>query len=295
MFGSFYPSLMINDNFMSRASEEPQLFKKLYDTRMELKRKKDPKQQIYKILLNSTYGAMKSEYNTLFDPKQANNICINGQLILIQLILELEPYCQLIQSNTDGILLKYREQKFQQIFDIVNDFGKRFNLKFDIDKIVKVAQRDVNNYAIQYENGKIKSKGRFSKYKGGSFEQNTLSIIDKCLVDYYIQNKSVHETIIEAYKNDDLEAFQIICKMGSTYDGMYYEYKDELIKTQKVNRVFATRDKNYGGIFKKKKDSYQKIANTSEHNIIWNKDIKEFDKTKLDLNYYINLCKKNLY
>ena len=293
--GSFYPSLMINDSFMSRASEEPQLFKKLYDTRMELKREKDPKQQIYKILLNSTYGAMKSEYNTLFDPKQANNICVNGQLILIQLILELEPYCQLIQSNTDGILLKYNEKNYHTIVDIVNDFGKRFNLKFDIDKIIKVAQRDVNNYAIQYENGKIKSKGRFSKYKGGGFEQNSLSIIDKCLVNYYIENKSVHETIIETYKNDDLEAFQIICKMGSTYDGMYYEYKDELIKTQKVNRVFATRDKDYGGIFKRKKESYQKIANTSEHNIIWNDDIKNFDKTKLDLNYYINLCKKNLY
>ena len=293
--GSFYPSLMINDNFMSRASEEPQLFKKLYDTRMELKRHKDPKQQIYKILLNSTYGAMKSEYNTLFDPKQANNICINGQLILIQLILELEPYCQLIQSNTDGILLKYNEKNYKTIVDIVNDFGKRFNLKFDIDKIIKVAQRDVNNYAIKYENGKVKSKGRFSKYKGGGFEQNSLSIIDKCLVNYYIENKSVHETIIETYKNDDLEPFQIICKMGSTYDGMYYEYKEKLIKTQKVNRVFATRDKDYGGIFKRKKDSYQKIANTSEHNIIWNDDIKKFDKTKLDLNYYINLCKKNLY
>ena len=47
--GSYYPSMIINFNFMSRASEHPDLYKNLYDTRMEYKRKKkDNKQQIYK-------------------------------------------------------------------------------------------------------------------------------------------------------------------------------------------------------------------------------------------------------
>ena len=79
--GSYYPSMIINFNFMSRASEHPELYKNLYDTRMEYKRNKDPKQQIYKILLNSTFGALKSEFNDLYDPVMSNNICINGQLL----------------------------------------------------------------------------------------------------------------------------------------------------------------------------------------------------------------------
>lgn len=295
---SYYPSLIIVDNFMSRASAEPQMFTKLRDTRYMYKAKKDPKQKIYKILINATFGAMKSEFNTLFDPKQANNICINGQIILTQLILELEPYCQLIQSNTDGLVVKYNGN-FEEVEAIVKDFGKRFNLEFDIDKIIKVAQRDVNNYAIQFEDGHIEAKGRFGKFNGGNFMQNNLSIIDRALVNYYIYDIPVHQTVIETYKNNDLAPFQIVCKMGSTYDGMYYEYGDEgdtqMIPTQKVNRVFATKDKKYWGIYKKKGDSYQKIANTSEHNIIHNEDISTFDKSKLDLNYYINLCKKNLY
>ena len=99
---SYYPSLIIVDGYMSRASAEPQKFTELRNTRYMYKAKKDPKQGIYKILINATFGAMKSEFNTLFDPKQANNICINGQIILTQLIIELSPYCQLIQSNTDG-------------------------------------------------------------------------------------------------------------------------------------------------------------------------------------------------
>jgi hypothetical protein len=242
---------------------------------------------------------MKSEYNTLFDPKQANNICINGQIILTQLILELSPYTQLIQSNTDGIVVKYNESDFDKIKAIVDDFSKRFNLTFDVDKIIKVAQRDVNNYAMMFENGKIEAKGRFSKFKGGNFMQNTLTIIDRALVNHYIHGIPVHQTVIEAYQNNDLAPFQIICKMGTTYDGMYYEYGTEgdtnYIETQKVNRVFATNDKKYWGIYKRKGDSYQKIANTSEHNIIHNEDINSFDKSKLDLNYYIALCNKNLY
>ena len=296
---SYYPSLIIVNDFMSRASLEPDMFSKLRETRYKLKALKDPRQAIYKILINATFGAMKSEFNNLYDPRQANNICINGQIILTQLVLELSPLCQLIQSNTDGIVVKYKEEDYDKIVEIVKSFEKRFNLKFDIDKIIKIAQRDVNNYAIQFEDGHIEAKGRFSKFKRGSFMQNSLTIIDRALVNYYIHDIPVHDTVIEAYKNNDLLPFQIVCKMGSTYNGMYYEYGEEgdtkLIETQKVNRVFATNDKKYWGIYKRKDDSYQKIANTSEHNIIHNDDINSFDKSKLDLNYYINLCKKNLY
>lgn len=296
---SYYPSLIIVNGFMSRKSQDPQTFKHLRDMRYELKAKNDPRHKIYKILINATFGAMKSEYNALYDPKQANNICINGQIILTQLIVELSPLCQLIQSNTDGLVVKYKEADYDKIVEIVTDFGSRFGLTFDIDKIIKVAQRDVNNYAIMYENGKIEAKGRFSKFDNGDFKQNSLSIIDRALVNYYINGKSVADTVIEAYTNNDLAPFQIICKMGSTYNGMYYEYGAEgetkLIPTQKVNRVFATNDKKYWGIYKRKGDSYQKIANTSEHNIIHNETLDTFDKSKLDLNYYIALCNKNLY
>lgn len=297
---SYYPTLIIANNFMSRASAEPQLFTQMRDTRFKLKAEKNPRQQVYKILINATFGAMKSEYNALFDPKQANNICINGQIILTQLLFEIKDYCQLIQSNTDGIIVKCNTvTEEEKVKEIVIDFGKRFDMGFDIDKIIKIAQRDVNNYAIQFDNGKIEAKGRFSKFNGGNFMQNSLSIIDRALVNYYIHGIPVHKTVIEAYKNNDLLPFQIVCKMGGTYDAMYYEYGDEgdtkYIETQKVNRVFATNDKKYWGIYKRKGDSYQKIANTSEHNIIHNEDISTFDKSKLNLNYYINLCNKNLY
>lgn len=296
---SYYPSLIIGSGYMSRTTKEPELFTKLRQMRYELKAKKDPRQKVYKILINATFGAMKSEYNNLYDPKQANNICINGQLILTQLILEISPYCQLIQSNTDGIIVKYDPANYDKLVTMVTDFGNRFSLTFDIDKISKIAQRDVNNYAIEFEDGKVEAKGRFSKFEGGSYQQNTLTIIDKSLVNYYLKGIPVEKTVIDTYRAGDMLPFQIICKMGSTYDGMYYEYgaegDTEYIETQKVNRVFATNDHKYWGIYKRKGDSYQRIANTSEHNYIHNGDISTFDKSKLDLNYYVELCRKNLY
>jgi len=296
---SYYPSLIINNNFMSRNSDEPKLYEDLRTKRFELKKNKDAREYIYKILLNATFGAMKNEYNALFDPKQANNICINGQLIIIELIKVIEPYAYLIQSNTDGIIIKYEPKNYDLIMGVINGFGKYFNLGFDVDKITKIAQRDVNNYAILFENGKIKAKGRFAKYDKAGYEQNTLTIIDKALVNYYIHGKSVSDTVIECYQNNDLSAFQIIAKAGMSYDGIFYEYGNEgntrYIQTQKVNRVFATNDHTYWGIYKRKGTSYQRIALTSDHNIIHNEDISTFDKTKLDLKYYIELCKKNLY
>lgn len=287
--GSYYPALIINNNFMSRASQSPELYRKMRDDRIVLKKAKDPRADVYKIVLNATFGAMKYIRNPLYDPKQVNNICINGQLILIQLLQELDGKCQLIQSNTDGILIKY-EDNFDEVMSIVDDFGARFNLTFDVDKINRVAQKDVNNYALLFDDGKVKAKGRWSKFSNSErFEQNNLSIIDRCLVNYYIHDISFNDTIMEAYNSDDILPFQLVAKMGSSFDSMVYEYDNEYIETQKVNRVFATNDQKCGGIYKVKDGRYHKISYTSENSMIFNDDIKKFDKKLLDLNFYKEL------
>ena len=103
---SFYPSLMIEYGFLSRNVESSALYKELYEERIRLKSEKNLMQQPYKIVLNSTYGAMKYKYNNLYDPRQANNVCVVGQLLLLDLIERLEHHWTLIQSNTDGLIGK---------------------------------------------------------------------------------------------------------------------------------------------------------------------------------------------
>jgi hypothetical protein len=306
---SYYPSLMINNNFLSRASKLPELFKQMYDERLRLKELGDTKQGVYKIILNSTFGASKSQYNPLYDPLQANNICVNGQLILTHLILLLEPFSKLIQSNTDGIVIAYEDDIKDMIIEVLKMWELQYQLTLDVDLVTKIAQRDVNNYVIQYEGGKVKAKGRFANFKGGSFERNSLTIIDKALVDYYIHNVPIHKTVINCFKKNELDWFQLIAKAGNTYKGIVHEVKrpvldgfeeqSEFIPVQKVNRVFATNDYRLGGIYKTKVVNgtlqYNKIPNSSDYVLVHNEELSKLNKKKIDLNWYIQLIKKQVF
>lgn len=94
---SLYPSIIIEYGYMSRAVEGVEKYREIRDTRLELKKKKDPKQLPLKIVLNSCYGTFKDKYNPLYDPRQSNNVCVTGQLLLLDLIEKLEPYGEIIQ------------------------------------------------------------------------------------------------------------------------------------------------------------------------------------------------------
>lgn len=293
--GSYYPSMIINFNFMSRASEHPDLYKNLYDTRMEYKAKKDNKQQIYKILLNSTFGALKSEFNDLFDPVMSNNICVNGQLILTDLIMNLRPYTELVQLNTDGILVKYKEKDLDTIKTICSEWELNYGLTLDYEYVEKIVQRDVNNYIWKTEDGKIKGKGLFDKYAGGDFEKNNLTVIDIALKEYYINNKDVRDTITNMILNGNVTPLQQVAKMGNSYDLMEHNGQE----VQKVNRIFATWNNNYGAINKVKNNNgvkkYTKIANSSDKCYINNDVIEKTDTNLIDIDYYVRLVEKNKF
>jgi DNA polymerase len=276
--GSYYPALMINNNWISRACENPEKFSEIRDTRFALKKAGDSREYIYKIILNSTFGATKAKYNKMFDPRMANNICVNGQIILIQLITELKPYCRLIQSNTDGIIVQIKD--IDGINNVLEDFGNRFNLTFSKTRINKIVQRDVNNYAVQYANGKIKSKGIFD-FK--NWENNSLNVIAKGLHDHFFRGGNVLDTVLSA----DVLDFQTIAKKGSTYK--HVEFNGE--KIQNVNRVFAT--KTGFPIYKVKENGQRdKIANTSEKSTVWNGS--NYDGLQIDRDYYYQLIQDEI-
>jgi DNA polymerase len=284
--GSYYPALMINNNWISRACKDPGKFKQIRDTRFALKKAGDSREGVYKIILNSTYGATNAKskkdenlkLNALFDPKMANNICVNGQLILIQLIRELEDYCKLIQSNTDGLIIEPYD--LDRVNRVIDEFGKRFNLTFSKTKIKKIVQRDVNNYAIQTEDGKIKAKGIFGLK---NWTNNFLNIVPKALQNYFFHGISVAETL----KTADILDFQMIAKKGGSYE--YVELNGE--RLQHCNRVFATKT---GGIVYKVKANGRKdkVAGTSEKSTVWNEP--KFDKIDLDTTYYTKLIESEL-
>lgn len=94
---SLYPSLMIRYNYHSRSIKDSQRYVDIYNTNLEMKKEKNPLRPAYKLVCNTTYGCMKDKNNPLFDPQMANNVCVAGQLLLLDLIERIEDVSELIQ------------------------------------------------------------------------------------------------------------------------------------------------------------------------------------------------------
>lgn len=290
--GSFYPSLMIEYDFLSRNVSDKNKYKEIYDYRMQLKHDgKKKEQQPYKIVLNGTCGASKDKYNNLYDPLQANNVCINGQLMLLDLIENIQhniPDAELIQSNTDGVMFKLKSKDdIEKYKDIAKEWEIRTKMTLEHDLIKKVIQKDVNNYIVVMDNGKIKSKGAY--VKSLSNLDNDLPIVNKAIVDYFINGISAEETI---NNSDELIQFQMVVKASTKYK--YALHGNEKIN-EKINRVFASRSKRDGGIFKVKNTKPEKIAGTPVNAFIDNTDIKDSRvPRRLDKQWYIDLANKRI-
>ena len=290
---SYYPSLMIRYGFLTRNSQTPEKFKEIYDTRVKLKAVgKKAEQAPYKIVLNGTYGISKDPTSTAYDPRQANNICINGQLLLLDLIEKLEAVkgFELIQSNTDGLIIKIpdTDAAFEQTDDICFEWEKRTGMGLGFDVITEIFQKDVNNYVFKFEGGKIERKGAYVQEY--SALKNDLTIVNTALVEYMVNGTPVEETINGC---NDLNLFQKVVKVSNKYLCAWHNGKRLQDKTF---RVFASTDKRDGSIYKQKREgaNLEKFANTPEHCAIYNYEITDKTALKLDKQYYIDLAKKRL-
>lgn len=223
---SYYPSLMLVYKWLSRNVADPGKYAEIYHTRLKLKAEKNPMQQPYKIVLNSTYGAMKDRHNAMYDPRQANNVCVGGQLLLLDLIERLEDHCDIIQSNTDGILVKLRhDDDFELIDDICWEWEKRTGMRLEFDEFQRVFQKDVNNYLIVPagplldEKGKPRWKCKGAYVKKLSDLDYDLPIVNRAIVNYFLHDIPPEQTIMEC---SDLRDFQKVVKVSSKYKYAIY-------------------------------------------------------------------------
>ena len=321
---SYYPALMIEYNFISRNIANPSKYREIRDTRLKLKAEKNPMQAPYKIVLNSTYGAMKDKNNALHDPRQANNVCVGGQLLLLDLIELLDGHCQLIQSNTDGLIIKlFQEDDYEVIDDICYEWEQRTRMQLDFDSYKKIFQKDVNNYVIVDFDGDYKSKGAYAK-KWTKKDKNKKEVDDlldydcvilrEALINYFLYGVHPKQTIQEC---NELRKFQKIVKVSSKY--LYALYNSTVteekirdsnnklktvkvftggkIQKEKCFRVFASTLESEGSIFKVKnlQKNPEKFQDTPEHCFFINEDVTNAGiPKKLDKDWYFDMVMKRL-
>ena len=289
---SYYPSQIIHYDFMTRNSRNPKRYEGIYKYRLQLKAEGKKKEQApYKIVLNGAYGMMKDKYSLAYDPKMANNICINGQLMLTDLLEHLEPYITLIQSNTDGLIIQVEddEEKINKVMNICHRWEHITGMGLSFDEITEIFQKDVNNYVFRFASGKLERKGAYVMELDDL--NNDLPIVNKALVDYMMKGVAVEKTIENC---NEIKQFQKIVKVSSNYEGAWHngEYLHD-----KTFRVFASKDKKdtYLGKYKYKGATIEKFGNTPDFAFIMNENVNGVKVTKkLDKQWYIDLANKRL-
>ena len=315
--GSLYPNSMINFGYCSRSMKDPEAYVKLVKKRLGYKHAGDKKRaNALKLVVNTVYGAMLNLFNDLADRWAGRSVCISNQLAMTMLIVQLAEQCKtidFININTDGIMYTIDKSEDELANIIVATWCEITKFEMEDDDFKKVIQKDVNNYIGIKSDGSFKTKGGYvSLYEGGNFKTNSLSIIDKAIVDNLVSGIAPEKTINEC---KDIFAFQQIVKTGGTYEGSYHYINGERVPILKVNRVYAVKDHKYGQVVKgkwitekRKKDkatgkmisepvdppqwSETVISECPEYCFIDNENVLTVDD--LDKGYYIDMAKKRI-
>lgn len=323
---SMYPSIIINMGIFGEATEEYKNYRqRRYDVKYLAEQlyndvssgaiEDTPELQeqikalkledlILKVyLLNAPFGCMNSIHSDLYNPNALYQVCITGQASLYDLAKRLYPYGEFCQLNTDGIYFLESTPGWEvEMRQWEEDWG----LALDKDLYKQGVYFNISRYIMVDSNDNIKTKGM--NYKGTTYyKSNNAAIIDKGLVEYYINGKSPLDTVLDNLDKPIL--YQYVTKIGRQYE-LGNGDTDETFTPmgQKVNRCFVTSDEDYKPIFKRKytekrrKDpetgkfvgtgewyySYSKLAGVPDNIQIYNGDLSDGIDINLDIGFYVN-------
>lgn len=187
------------------------------------------------------------------------------------------------------------KKDYDTLTAICAEWQSRTGFNLEEDTVIKIAQKDVNNYVEVQPGGKAKAKGGYL-VKGiapaGAFNiNNSCVIVATALKEFFVNGTPVEDTINGC---DDIFQFQIIAKAGAKYKETYHVVDGVKEPVQKVNRVYATADERYGKIYKVKSedDSTAKIEMLPEHCIIDNDN--QLSISDVDKSFYIDMARKRV-
>lgn len=242
---SLYPSLMVYNGYTSRNIPSADRFAEVYHTRLKAKATGDKfTANTLKLILNTTYGASLATTNPLYDPLMGRSVCITGQLYILELAqryLRETATVRIIQLNTDGLMISLEEDELPVIYRINDEWQASKQLILEEDKIRKIVQKDVNNYVMVFENGKVKTKGAYVTSgiaPAGAFSiNNNHTIVKKAVIEYFVNGTPVEDTINGC---QDIHEFQIIAKAGGGYKSVFRvppDFEERKKKWKKDNRI----------------------------------------------------------
>ena len=294
---SFYPNLAIRNKWAPAHLEQDD-FCDLYEWFFEERKKipkKDPKNYVYKIILNSTYGLSNDENSFLYDPEFTMRITINGQLslsMLYEMICEEIPNAVPLMQNTDGLETLIPREYVDKYMDICKRWEDITQLQLEHDTYSKIILGDVNNYIAVTEDGKSKCKGRF-EYDNLALHKNK---------SFLIIPKAIHAYFVDGIKPEDFLAqnqniFDYCGGVKIKGDWSFYEHhiingEYEVKPLQHTIRYFVS--KSGSKIIKKNNTDGREIqveAGKWMQTTLINYTEKDFSEYDINYDYYL----ENIY
>jgi hypothetical protein len=297
---SYYPNLAIRNGW-APAHLPKEEFCEQYEWFFEERKKipkSDPRNYVYKIILNSTYGLSNDENSFLYDPQFTMRITINGQLslsMLYEMICEEIPGAIPLMQNTDGLETMIPREYEAQYLEICKRWEKITSLELEHDKYSKIVLGDVNNYIAVNEDGKSKCKGRF-EYKDLALHKNkSFLIIPQAIHAYFVDGIKP-----EKFISENLNIFDFCGGVKIKGDWKFIEHKVELgdystTPLQHTIRYFIS--KTGSKIIKRNNSDQREIqveAGRWLQTTLINYVEKPFEEYDINYDYYLEKIRKEI-
>jgi len=326
---SFYPNLAIRNGW-APAHLPKYDFCEQYEWFFEERKKipkKDARNYVYKIILNSTYGLSNDAKSFLYDPEFTMRITINGQLSLTMLYEMLStgiPGSIPLMQNTDGLEMMIPAHYKDKYLQICAEWEKITRLQLEHDEYKKMIIADVNNYiavlktkecsveewkklkkksphyVFTTNNGRcfynaVKCKGRFEFTDLALHKNKSFLVIPKSVFNYF-----VHDQLPEHTLNQNRNIFDYCGGIKAKGDFKLYEttyHKGKFYNTEhhKIVRYYVS--KKGGQLVKRNVTDGREIRVISgpEKQTVFNEfEKKEWIDYQIDTDYYLNEIYKEI-
>lgn len=309
-YTSYYPSIIISYNIAPKHLNKATFVKMvdyLKQTRVKCKHTKDedglviegvPNKigaEALKIVINSIYGKLGSELFFLYDRFAQMQVTINGQLMTMTLIEELELNgIHVISANTDGIVIKLPRNKFNVYKEITTRWNETNKMGADFEEYDLIVSRDINNYFDIQTDGTIEYKGALDpkQYLKELKKGYDMPVVAIAVFNFFVHNIPVMETL---RNHKDILDFCKTQNVGRQFEVVYDVYdkgKITHIHSQRHVRFYVSTK----GIVIQKENkttgARSKLAGGNSVCILNSLDDKPIEERNINYSYYYNECYK---
>lgn len=195
---SYYPSIILNNNYAPAHLDKEEFLKfyrQIYNERIEAKKRGDKvKANVYKIILNGSFGKFGNRYSRLFSPDLLIHTTITGQLSLLMLIEKLEEQgFNVVSSNTDGITVHFKKADYDNFLILVKNWEKQTCFETEETRYKALYNQSVNSYIAIKEDNTLKCKGLFA---GSELSRNpAIKVCKDAVFAYLLEGKNIEDSI----------------------------------------------------------------------------------------------------